>query len=578
MPTRWLVEPGDPDRERELSCALRISSLLARILIHRGADTPSGAERFLGAQLTDLEEPEGIAGMASAVDRLTRAIREREQVLIFGDYDADGLCSTALLERLLRSFGLSPRHYIPHRIRDGYGLNRPALEEIAQTDTDLVVTVDCGMDAWLYREAIESADYDLLIVDHHEPAQPLTSAVAVVNPKTKPEQSAFQDLAGVGVAFHLAWALIRRLDSAGGAGADRDMAGLFTELLALTALGTVADVVPLLGENRILTRLGLTALEHTELPGLRALLQSSGLTGQAVRAHDIAFRLGPRLNAAGRMGEADLALELLTTDSAGEAQKICSRLEAHNTARRALQEDIQRQALLQLDDADTQRVLLVSREGWSPGVIGIVAGRLSNQFYRPALVLNTEGDLARGSARSIPGFHMVEALRQCADCLLEFGGHAQAAGFSLRTERIGELHDRLNEYAQGLPGELWQPALRVDAEVPLAHLDRRVVGELQRLEPVGERNPEPVLASHGVEVRGEIRRLGARGKHLSFFARQGRSALRVIGFNLGERKGELAAVADNVSLAYTPTLSTFRSSTPEVELKLCDFRPTPTGV
>ncbi len=432
MSTHWLVEPGEPDLERELSRALRISPLLARILSHRGADTPSAAQQFLEAQLTDLAEPEGMPGMVAALDRLTRAIREREQVLIFGDYDVDGLCSTALLTRLLQRFGLSPRHYIPHRIKDGYGLNRPALEEIARGDTDLVVTVDCGMDAWLYREVVESADYDLLVVDHHEPTEPVTSAVAVVNPKTQPEQSVFRDLAGVGVVFHLVWALVRRLESTDPR-ADEEMEGLFTELLALTALGTVADVVPLLGENRILTRLGLTALQHTELPGLRALLQSSGLVGQALRAHDIAFRLGPRLNAAGRMGEADLALRLLTTDSADEALKICSRLEAHNTARRALQEDIQRQALLQLDDVGAQRVLVVGQEGWSPGVIGIVAGRLSNQFYRPALVFNSEGDLARGSARSIPGFHIVEALRQCADCLLEFGGHAQAAGFSLRT-------------------------------------------------------------------------------------------------------------------------------------------------
>ena len=575
MSTRWLVEPENPDQERDLTRALHISPLLARILIHRGADSAPAAQRFLSARLTDLGEPERIPGMGAAADRVARAVQERERVLIFGDYDVDGLCSIALLSRLLRRFGLSPRHYIPHRIQDGYGLNRHALEEIAGTDTDLVVTVDCGMDAWRYRDVIEAAPYDLMVVDHHEPAERVTSAVAVVNPKLQPDRTAFRDFAGVGVVFHLAWALVRRLGLV--SGRDQDVEGLFAELLALTALGTVADVVPLLGENRILTRLGLAALEHTELPGLRALLQSAGLAGQVVRAHDIAFRLGPRLNAAGRMGEADLALELLTTDAPGEALEICSRLEAHNKARRALQEEIERQALDQVDKTGAERVLLVSEAGWSPGVIGIVAGRLASRFYRPAIVVSIEGELARGSARSIPGFHVLQALRECADCLLEFGGHAQAAGFTLPADRLKELHHRLIEHAHGLPEELWQPALVLEAEVPLTYLNREAVTELERLEPLGEQNPEPVLASHGVEVGGDIRRLGSRGKHLSFYARQGRSAFRVIGFNLGERAGELAALDGPFAIAYTPTLSTFRSSSPEVELKLCDFRPTPTG-
>ena len=575
MSTRWLVEPADPDLEREVARALHISPLLARILIHRGVDSSSSAERFLNARLTDLEEPERIPGMEAAADRIERAVRERERVLIFGDYDVDGLCSTALLRRLLRRFGLSPKHYIPHRIEDGYGLNRHALEEIARTDTDLVVTVDCGMDARLYRDVIEAAPYDLVVVDHHEPTEPVTSAQAVVNPKLQPERTGFRDFAGVGVVFHLAWALVRRLGLA--SQRDREVEGLFAELLALTALGTVADVAPLLGENRILTRLGLSALQHTELAGLRALLQSAGLTGQAVRAHDIAFRLGPRLNAAGRMGEADLALQLLITDAPDEALEVCSRLEAHNRARRALQEDIERQALDQLDKTGAERVLVVSQEGWSPGVIGIVAGRLASRFYRPALVVSTEGDFARGSARSIPGFHVLQALRECADCLLEFGGHAQAAGFTLPTGRLKELRRRLNEEARGLPPELWQPAVVVEAELPLAYLTRDVVAELERLEPLGEQNPEPVLATHGVEVGGDIRRLGSGGKHLSFYARQGGGALRVIGFGLGERAGELAALGGPLSIAYTPTLSTFRSSPPEVELKLCDFRPTPAG-
>jgi len=576
MATRWLVEPGDRVQERELARALHISPLFARILVNRGAGTTATARRFLDARLSDLEDPEEIPGMEAATARLVRAVRQRERVLIFGDYDVDGLCSSALLARLLRRFGLAPSHYIPHRIREGYGLNRAALASI--TDVDLVVTVDCGMDAWLYRDVIEQADYDLVVVDHHEPAEPPVPALAVVNPKLEPGRTRFPDLAGVGVTFKLAWALARQLSPELRAANDIDT--LFTDLVVLAALGTVADVVPLLGENRILTRQGLEALPHTQLPGLQALLEEAGLRGRRLRADDIAFRLGPRLNAAGRMGEAGLALQLLTTDSPASARDISARLEAHNTARRQLQELIEREALAQLqaeEERVQQRVLVIGGEDWSPGVIGIVAGRLTSRFYRPAAVVAVEGDMARGSVRSIPGFHVLEALRACADCLVEFGGHARAAGFTLARERLGELEERLNAYARQLPEELWQPALAVDAEVAFSHLNRGVVAELERLEPLGEENPDPVLVSHRVAIAGEIRRLGSRGKHLSFYARQGNHSARVIGFNLGERAGELAKLGGCCSLAYTPRLNAFADAEPTVELELRDFHPPAEG-
>ena len=572
MVTRWLVEPGNPEQERELARALHVSSLLARILVNRGARTAATARQFLDARLSDLEDPAEIPGMEAATERLGQAVRERERVLIFGDYDVDGLCSSALLTKLLRRFGLAPSHYIPHRIQEGYGLNRAALAGI--TDTDLVVTVDCGMDAWLYRDVIEQASYDLVVVDHHEPAGPAIPALAVVNPKLERERTGFPDLAGVGVTFKLAWALARELSA--DLRAEPDVDALFADLVALAALGTVADVVPLLGENRILTRQGLEALAHTAIPGLQALLADAGLTGRRLRADDIAFRLGPRLNAAGRMGEADLALQLLITDSPASAREISARLEAHNAARRQLQEVIEREALAQLqgeEDLVGRRVLVIGGEDWSPGVIGIVAGRLTDRFHRPAAVVAMEGDKARGSVRSIPGFHILDALRACGDCLIEFGGHAHAAGFTLARERLGELEQRLNDYARQLPEELWQPALPVDAEVALSHLNRGVVTELERLEPLGEENPDPVLVSHGVAVAGEIRRLGSRGKHLSFYARQGNSSARVIGFNLGERATELARLGGLCSLAYTPRLNAFEGAEPTVELELRDFRP-----
>ncbi len=575
MTTRWLVQPRRDNLEQALSRALRTSRLLARLLVNRGVDSITSAQAFLYSGLSDLEEPERIPGMTEAVARLALAVERGERVFIFGDYDVDGLCSTAVLARLLRPLGMEPRYYVPHRIEEGYGLNRAALESIAERGADLLVTVDCGMDAWLYEEVLRRAPYDLLVVDHHEPHHPITAATAVVNPKLAGEEVTFPDLAGVGVTFKLAWALARRLTPEGLG--QQQMTDLFTELAALAALGTVADVVPLLGENRILTRLGLQALQHSRLPGLQALLKEAGLTGRDLRAEDIAFRLGPRLNAAGRMGEAELALELLTTDSPEQAGDTSTRLEQHNRVRRQLQDTIEREALEQLAAADLadRRVLLVGQEGWSPGVIGIVAGRLADRFYRPAAVVAIDGERARGSARSVPGFHVLQALRGCQDCLLEFGGHAQAAGFTLRSDRIDELRERLEALTGDLPEGLWQPSLSVDAEVVLGQLNVAVVRELERLEPLGEGNPPPVLASHDVEVAGEVRRLGREGKHLSFYANQGGSALRVIAFGMGERAAELTQIRHGCSLAYTPKLSTFRRSEPEVELHLKDFQPSP---
>jgi len=587
MAFRWQLRPTRPELEEGISRSLRVSRLLARLLAARGADTPEAAHRFLSAELTDLEDPELIPGMTAAVERIAEAVRRRERILVFGDYDVDGLAATALLSRLLsrlvtKSVGgrpspdepsWRPSCYIPHRIDEGYGLNRRALEEIAASDVQLVITVDCGMDAFLYEDVLREAPFDLVIVDHHEPGEPIPFARAVANPKLAGGEAGFSDLAGVGVVFKLAVALVRRLYPDGRAQGELDQ--LFTELLALTALGTVADVVPLLGENRILARLGLVALQHSELPGLRALLETAGVGGRKLDARAIGFRLGPRLNAAGRMAEASAALELLTTESPPRAREIAASLEVHNRNRRRLQEEIQRQALQKLsgDGLLDERVLVVGGEDWSPGVIGIVAGRLSSRFHRPAAVVAFQGDTARGSARSIPGFHIHQALRQCSECLLEFGGHARAAGFSLQRHRIDELRRRLNDLARGLPEELWEPTLAVDAEVLLFSLNTQAIKELERLEPLGEQNPPPVLISHDVRVAGDIRRLGSSGRHLSFYARQGNAVLRVIGFDLGDRADELARLRGACSIAYTPKLSTFNSPEPVVELELLDFHP-----
>jgi len=500
-----------------LAQAVRIPAPLAQVLINRGYCDPAEAGRFLNPQLRQLRDPFELPDMDAAVARLVTAIGRRERLVIYGDYDVDGVTSSALLLRVLRAAGADVGSFLPHRMDEGYGLSQNGVARCLQEhDPRLLVAVDCGTSSVHEIAELKKRHIDTIVLDHHEPPDQLPECVAVVNPKRSVERrsdggsaraDSCEPLASVGVSFKLAHALFKR---------ERHLAKAvdLREHLDLVAVGTVADVVPLTGENRILVRSGLERLPRTRKVGLRALLNVADVPDK-VGPYHIGFRLGPRLNAAGRLADAMAALELLLTENAARADELARLLDEHNAERQQIEERISEEALAEAARRETDRVLVLANPEWHAGVIGIVASRIAQQYHRPTVMI---GEGGKGSCRSIGGFSMVDALSHCASVLERFGGHEMAAGLSVQTGKIAALRRLLNEHAaRVLSDEDLQPRLRVDAVVRLDELDAEFFQHLDRLEPCGQGNPEPTFAAQGVRVRGTPRVVGA--DHLKFFVR-----------------------------------------------------------
>jgi len=569
---RWVFLPPDPRLQRRLSRALGISPITAQLLTNRGIKDLQAARLFLQPRLEGLHDVSELPDIDRAVSRLCHAVREKEPVLIYGDYDVDGLCSVVLLKELLELAGLEPLCYVPHRQKDGYGLHTRALKQF-KGRAGLVVAVDCGVRAAPQVEEAKHLGLDVIIVDHHQPGSALPEACAVIDPKRSDCSYPFSDLAAVGLTYKLAWALAGEFW--GGAGRMAAFQDFLLNGLALVALGTVADVVPLLGENRILTEFGLQALQASENAGIRKLISACGLAQSPITAEDIAFRLGPRLNAAGRLGEARLSLELLCCRSYDRAEEMVTALEQTNRQRRKLQERVLSQAeemIAREFDPAEEPALVLAHPDWPVGVIGIVASKLAERYYRPAVLLAVGEDGCRGSARSIPRLHLLEVLEECDDLLSSFGGHASAGGMSLPVENLEAFRSRFAKgVADRLAPEDLVPEIAIDAEVPLGYLTPAVVDDLARLAPFGEGNPAPVLACQGVRVAGMPRRMGSGGKHLSFYASQGGASLRTVGFGMGEWAEKLQASGENIALAFTPRISRYGGAK-SVELHLSDIK------
>lgn len=555
----WVLQEGDPVLEQVLAFELGISPLVARLLVNRGVHTPEDAVFLLDPRPERLYSPWLMADMDRAVERLRRAIRLGERVLVYGDYDCDGITGTALLVRVLAALGCRVEYYVPHRVEEGYGLNREALDWAAARGVTLVVTVDCGIQATSLAARAREAGLDIIVTDHHEIAGPLPEAAAVVNPRRPDCSYPFKELAGVGVAYKLAQALTE------GAGGPDPLC------LAFVCLGTVADQVPLTGENHLLARLGLEELRRTGQTGLRALLCSTRLGERTLSVRDVAFVLGPRLNAAGRVGDPRAAVELLLCDDEATAARLTERLEILNRERQYLEARIFAEVLARLQtepDLARDPVLVLGGKGWHPGVIGIVAARLVEYFYRPVLLVALEGDRGRGSGRSVPGFHLFRALVRCREWLTEFGGHAGAAGFILPAGNVEPLRRAMADLA--LEGEALAgvPRLEVDAVLRLEELRADLVRACAALAPFGYGNPEPLLVCSGVDIV-DGRRAGRNGAHLKMRVRQGSRTVEAIGFGLGDRLDEVGGPHD---LVFTPGLG----RTPgreQVELRVIDFAP-----
>ncbi|MCB9896122.1 MAG: single-stranded-DNA-specific exonuclease RecJ [Planctomycetes bacterium] len=589
----WCVASQRSSHVREISSALKLPEYVARALINRGVRDADSAVAYLKPSSHQLEDPFAFRHMERAVDRILKAIKGGEKILIQGDYDVDGSTSAAMLVNLFRLFDVEAGVSIPSRAEEGYGLNERIIRDAAKAGVKLLITCDNGTTANNEIALANELGIDTIITDHHTVGETLPEALAIMNPHIEGETVRFHDLCGAGVAFKLAWAVLQK--SSNGSSLDEPFKDFLAGAQSLVALASIADVVPLTGENRVLTTQGLRLMPDSPNPGIRALMESTGLD-RVPTGTDVGFKLAPRLNAGGRLGRETLAMELLTARSYGEAMDIARQMESLNRERQGVDRALTKLAE-EMVNADvtfeSDRVLVLGHEDFHPGVVGIVAARISRRFNKPAVLVAMQGASGRGSGRSIPGFHLYNALNECSGLMARFGGHAQAAGLEITRENLGELRRAVNEIADKhiMQADYATPTLDIDAAVPLASLDVAGVKILEALEPFGHGNTEPVFMADDVEVVAPPRVVGRGTGHLSLMVRQNHTpapsgprdlfdnpppavaqsgSFKAIGFGMGARVGELKR-GDHVRIAYTPKISTFRGPA-EVELELKDLR------
>ena len=566
---RWEIPPVKGFGEELSLKELRISPLTAQVLFNRGISTADQARRFLSPALSDLPNPLAMKDMEKAVGRISAAIRDREKITIFGDYDVDGTTATALLLLFLQGAGARVDFYLPQRLKEGYGLNIDAVKKIQAQGTKLIITTDCGIsNNEEIRWAMENG-LDVVVTDHHEVPEVLPAALAILNPKQKDCPYPFKGLAGVGVAFNLIIALRSALRQEGffPPGQEPNLKGY----LDLVALGTVSDVVPLMGINRVLTKFGLIQLSHSTRPGILALKDVSGVGGMAVETPGINFRLAPRLNAAGRLGDAQEAVRLLICRDEEEARKIAAHLNDLNSLRQRTEEKILAEAKRMIESPEgkpSKKSLVLASLDWHPGVIGIVASRLTEEYRRPTILIALKENFGKGSGRSIDPFPLYQGLKACQPWLEKFGGHEQAAGLVIRQERIPGFCQAFEEVvSRKLREEDFIPRLSLDALARLDQLDDSFLSELEFLAPFGTGNPEPVLGLEDLTVLGS--KLVGKG-HLRLRIKEGRLIREAIGFEMASWH---PLSHRRMKMAFSPQISTFQGRR-TLQLKIVDLQPT----
>jgi len=569
---RWTLLPAAPDK---FINAVPEHPLLAQVLYNRGLTTPADAQRFLGVQDAAVENPYRLRDMTPAVQRILQAIRREETICVYGDFDVDGVSATALLVSALHLAGARVGPYIPDRVDEGYGLNVDAITRIARS-AQLLVTVDCGIRSVAEVAHARGLGLDVIVTDHHTVGRELPPALAVINPRRLDCPAQTPELAGVGVAYRLAQAVLRAAAQGGQSRISADqVAEAESTLLDLVALGTVADVMPLLGENRSLVQRGLAQINQAVRPGLAALMEKASLQKGSVDATAIAFRLAPRLNAAGRLSRAELAYRLLRATDLETAADLAARLEDFNTQRRTLTEAAQRAAEEQLagEMASGAAIYIVGSPAFEHGIVGLVAGKIAERFYRPAVVMREEADEARGSARSIPEFDIAAALDEVAGLLVRHGGHQLAAGFTVKRARLPELRAALAEIARrDLAGvDDLRPKLMIDAAVQLEEVNWGLHRQFARLEPTGHANPSPVLMAANCRVRG-VRTVGG-GQHLRLVLDSYTSGLAydAIAFHQGEWARELGE-GSRIDVAFQVEVNEWQKNK-QLQLNIQDLRP-----
>jgi len=559
QPKRWEVKKIEPFLAGKISSALGISPWTAQLLINRGVKTLEEGRIFLNGSLSDLYSPKLLDGIEKASNRVLKAIANNEKIFIYGDYDVDGITSICLLVLILRELGANVSYYIPHRVRDGYGLNMEAIKKAEHDGINLIITCDCGMDGYEEISIAKQKGIDTIILDHHTAGIKIPPAFAVINPKIC--SYPFKELAGVGVVFKF----VQILEYAKGF-------NFAEEHLDLVALGTVSDVVPLTGENRILVKHGLSKIGSSGKKGINALKKTARINSKSITTRDIGFILGPRLNAGGRMDTADKCVKMLLSDTEEEALSIASLLEKDNKQRQKLQEEIFQQAvsMMQKDSKMlNSRIIVLANEGWHPGVVGIVSARLAEKFEKPAILISLDNGVGRGSGRSAGDFNLFENLAMARQWLKEFGGHKYACGLEISRENIEPFRENINKLAQELPMEEFASSLTADACISLEVLTDSVVKEFQLFSPFGLDNEEPVFITKNLEVMTEPRKVGSN--HVKFWVKNNGVHREVIGFGKADYLGILNK-QDIIDLAYTAQIDTWENRN-TVILKMEDIHP-----
>lgn len=568
MEKRWVIPPPDFNLQKKLAKEFEIPSITAQVLINRGLRNSTEVDLFLNGKLSQLHDPFLFIEMKSAVDRVFKALKGKEKITLYGDYDVDGSTGTALLYCVFKALEAKFDYYVPHRVEEGYGLHKAALDALKKEGTKLLITIDNGISANAEIAYAKKIGIDVIVTDHHEPKGDAPSCVAILDPKNHDEKYPFKGLSGAGVAFKFAHAIVRRGLEVNYPPAKKiDL----KEHLDLVALGTVSDVVPLVDENRIMVKHGLKKLSRTNRMGLKILKEKSGLTGD-ISTGQVAFRLAPRLNAAGRMGDARNSIQLMITEDEDEALNLAHLLEESNRERQEIERKILEEAMKQVKscvDLEKDPVIVLEGENWHSGVIGIVASRILGTYYKPTIIISLDGDTGKGSARSVKNLHILDALNDCQGMLKSYGGHRQAAGLSLAKKTVDQFRTKFAETVRSrIKPEDLIPELEIDMEVKLSEISFDLLDSLELLSPFGYENPRPILASRNLEV---IRPSLVGKNHLKLLLTDGKDTLDAIGFDMADALKIIRKGGTKVDVAYRPQINTFRGNT-ALQLQLEDIR------